>query len=77
MGDYVKWYMQGRGSAPPGWAVCVHQAQTTTGATPHLCLSHLACGANILTLKATGPGSELSACMNPQWFTSPPASEVS
>ena len=48
----------------------------TTGATPHFCISHLDCGANRQTLKGTGPASELSACMNPQWLTSPPASEL-
>ena len=77
MEDTIRWYIPGRGSVPPLWAVCVHQAQsatgatpgvttgTTTGATPHLCLSHLACGANRQTLKGTGPASELSACINP------------
>ena len=88
MEDTIKWDMAGRASAPPGWAVGVHQAQSvagatigatisaTTGATPRLCLCHLACRANRQTLKGTGPASELSACMNPQWFTSPPASEL-
>ena len=42
----------------------------------HLRRNSPACGANRQTLKGTGPASVLSACMNPQWFTSSPASEL-